>query len=404
MSAEGTAVSFKYDHNGLRVEKVVEQDWYPATTKYTLHGKLITDMTVDYTDWDEVAQQDKLHFFYDALSRPTKVDYNGIVYTYVHNLHGDIVGLLDNNGALVVEYKYDAWGGLLFTTGSLADTLGKRNPFRYRGYVYDEETELYYLRSRFYCPVKCRFVNADNIMGKKGILFGHNGFAYCKNAPICFNDASGHAWGLILLLAVAVAATLTGCSQNNSSIISQYNCYAYAVGKTVWMNPGGDTRRLKYMRKDKLYKIKQDYFDVYDTAAAVISDLGGDENALIVDGVDSSVPDGWHMIALRTGSISDSDGYVSISPYDMGGDYHFMRLDNGVWSHKPGSTAIQYLPAGTTPDSDGAWSSIYTSDILYLIVRLIGNETRKKDVFNSMHNSVFAYYSNGARGGDNYGF
>lgn len=123
------------------------------------------------------------------------------------------------------------------------------------------------------------------------------------------------------------------------------------------------------MRKDKPYKIKQDYFDVYDTAAAVISDLGGGENALIVDGVDSSVPDGWHMIALRTGSISDSDGYVSISPYDMGGDYHFMRLDNGVWSHKPGSTAIQYLPTGTTPDSDGAWSSIYTSDILYLIVR-----------------------------------
>lgn len=119
------------------------------------------------------------------------------------------------------------------------------------------------------------------------------------------------------------------------------------------------------MRKDKPYKIKQDYFDVYDTAAAVISDLGGDENALIVDGVDSSVPDGWHMIALRTGSISDSDGYVSISPYDMGGDYHFMRLDNGVWSHKPGSTAIQYLPAGTTPDSDGAWSS-FTQAIYFI--------------------------------------
>ena len=27
--------------------------------------------------------------------------------------------------------------------GTLADTLGKRNPFRYRGYVFDEETGLY---------------------------------------------------------------------------------------------------------------------------------------------------------------------------------------------------------------------------------------------------------------------
>lgn len=35
---------------------------------------------------------------------------------------------------------------------------------------------------------------------------------------------------------------------------------------------------------------------------------------------------------------------------------------------------------------------------------MIGNETRKKDVFNSMHNSVFAYCSNGARGGTTMAF
>ena len=58
MSAEGTALTFKYDYNGLRTQKIVQQDWYPVTTNYTLHGKLITHMTVDYTDWNEVAQQD----------------------------------------------------------------------------------------------------------------------------------------------------------------------------------------------------------------------------------------------------------------------------------------------------------------------------------------------------------
>ena len=148
MSKSGTTVQFKYDHNGLRVGKVVNG----TETKYQLHGKLLTHMTVD---------NDNLHFFYDAQSRPAKVSYNGVLYTYVHNLQGDIVGLLDNAGTLVVEYKYDAWGRLLSTTGSLVDTLGKRNPFRYCGYVYDEETELYYLRSRYFCPVLGRFVNAD---------------------------------------------------------------------------------------------------------------------------------------------------------------------------------------------------------------------------------------------------
>ena len=130
-------------------------------------------MTVDYHDWDEVAQQDKLHFFYDAQSRPVKISYNGVVYTYVHNLQGDIVGILDSTGALVVEYKYDAWGKLLSTTGTLTDTLGKRNPFRYRGYVYDEEIELYYLRSRYYASEEGRFINSDIIIGSSPRLRLH---------------------------------------------------------------------------------------------------------------------------------------------------------------------------------------------------------------------------------------
>ena len=74
-----------------------------------------------------------------------------------HNLQGDTVGILDSLRILVVECKYDAWGRLLSITGTLADTLSKRNPFRYRGYVYDEETGLYYLQSRYYCPLKCRY-------------------------------------------------------------------------------------------------------------------------------------------------------------------------------------------------------------------------------------------------------
>ena len=48
----------------------------------------------------------------------------------------------------MVEYGYDAWGKNIYTKGSKAEEVGKDNPFRYRGYVYDEETGLYYLRSR----------------------------------------------------------------------------------------------------------------------------------------------------------------------------------------------------------------------------------------------------------------
>ena len=191
MSRDGQSLTFKYDHNGMRIQKVLEHSWYPETTNYTYHGKLLTYMEVNYTDFDEVEHTDKFHFFYDAQSRPAKVSYNGVIYTYIHNLQGDIVGLLDNSGALVVVYRYDAWGKPLSTTGSLADTLGKRNPFRYRGYVYDEESGLYYLCSRYYNCTKGRFINSDIYCGAVGALYSHSSYTYCNNAPIVRLIAAG---------------------------------------------------------------------------------------------------------------------------------------------------------------------------------------------------------------------
>ena len=52
----------------------------------------------------------RLRFQYDAQGRAALLDFNGILYEYVHNLQGDIIGILDGNGELAVEYKYDAWG------------------------------------------------------------------------------------------------------------------------------------------------------------------------------------------------------------------------------------------------------------------------------------------------------
>ena len=129
--------------------------------------------------------------------------FNGTIYTYVQNLQGDIVGILDSNGNLVVEYKYDAWGKLLSTVGSLADTLGVRNPFRYRSYVYDEETELYYLHSRCYKPEYQRFVNADTQLDTRG--FSANQFAYCGNSPVVRVDTDGRLWGTVFSFIAAVA-------------------------------------------------------------------------------------------------------------------------------------------------------------------------------------------------------
>jgi len=121
-----------------------------------------------------------------------------IEYCYVRNLHGDIIGLVDTNGTQVVSYTYDSWGKLISIDGSLKDTLGVKNPYRYRGYRYDNETGLYYLQSRYYNPETCRMLNADGIAGTTGELLSGNMYSYCASNPINRQDPSGFFWWDIL--------------------------------------------------------------------------------------------------------------------------------------------------------------------------------------------------------------
>ncbi len=84
--------------------------------------------------------------------------YGGEVNYYVKNLQGDIIGILDQNYNEIVTYEYDSWGKLLSIKDNLGNeitdetNIGIINPFRYRGYYYDTEAELYYLNSRYYNP------------------------------------------------------------------------------------------------------------------------------------------------------------------------------------------------------------------------------------------------------------
>ncbi len=102
------------------------------------------------------------------------------------------MGLSTVYGVLKVAYTYDAWGNVLSVTGSMADTLGYWNPCRYRGYVYDNETQLYYLQSRYYNPEVGRFINADALVATGQGLLGNNMFAYCNNNPIIYMDSTGN--------------------------------------------------------------------------------------------------------------------------------------------------------------------------------------------------------------------
>ena len=80
-----TVVAYEYDHNGLRIRKSVgsTDGTNAAVYEYAYCGGKLVHMTWG-SNW--------MHFFYDSQGRPAKVRYNGTIYSYIHNLQGDIVG------------------------------------------------------------------------------------------------------------------------------------------------------------------------------------------------------------------------------------------------------------------------------------------------------------------------
>ena len=112
MQKSGETVEFVYNENGLRVQKTASST---GLTKYTLHGKHIVHMTQG---------NNELHFFYDAGNKPAVVVCNDVPYSYVKNLQGDIVVILDSNKNVMVSYAYDAWGRPISCSGTMGQHAG----------------------------------------------------------------------------------------------------------------------------------------------------------------------------------------------------------------------------------------------------------------------------------------
>lgn len=191
-------------------------------------GRRIVHMTQGSND---------LHFFYDAQNKPAMMRFNGTDYFYVYNLQGDVVAMIDANGTQMVEYHYDAWGNPVAKTGSMADTLGTVNPFRYRGCVYDEETGLYYLRSRYCNPAWKRFVNADEFIGFLGSVNILNVFAIVIT-ELCVMliwrrlwEVTSQAFIFLILLCQSInelfrKITLTNCTMSILNTKKESKCIA----------------------------------------------------------------------------------------------------------------------------------------------------------------------------------
>ncbi len=290
----GVTMEFKYNHEGIRTQKIKKVNGtVTETTDYILKGKTVAAMKKN---------TDTYYFTYDASSKPATVNFNGNEYTYVKNQQGDIVGILDASGNLVVEYKYDAWGApiSIYSASTTVDSLAFDNPFRYRGYVWDDDTGLYYLRARYYNPAIGRFVNTDTLLSWKKRLLTHNTFAYCGNAPSMNFDPNRKSFltisALCAVLAI-MAGCLSGCSKETLETLksapnlnretapsASYNCCGNGYGKQIVTNPTGYIPGMSTRETFNLVK----------------ADIGED-NITEHNSIDEEIDEDEYMVAIKCG-------------------------------------------------------------------------------------------------------
>ena len=192
VTEDGVTWRYTYNNAGLRTARTNDTTTY----KYVYNGSQLSKMTVANTS----AQTQQVVFFsYDASGTPLSMTYNGQKYLYLTNLQGDVTGILDTTGVKLVSYDYTAYGQCFSISNDteLAVTLSGLNPLRYRGYVLDVETDLYYLQSRYYDPYIGRFLNSDVFPATGQGVLGNNMFSYCGNNPVNRSDSAGHFWDIV---------------------------------------------------------------------------------------------------------------------------------------------------------------------------------------------------------------
>ena len=215
-------IEFTYNVDGLRTSKKMTN--VDLTHNYYYVGSRL--------QYETISDDTALWYFYDADGNPSGIRYkghNGTVndYYFVCNWRGDVIQIYNASGVLVGSYDYDAWGKVTENATS-ADTqnITETNPIRYRGYYYDTETRLYYLKSRYYDPAVKRFVNSDDtdVLNVQCDLYDKNLYSYCDNNPTMCKDSDGNIW-----ISVAIGVG----SQYAADVIG--NLVAGKTGKDIFV-------------------------------------------------------------------------------------------------------------------------------------------------------------------------
>jgi RHS repeat-associated protein len=211
---------------------------------------------------------------------------------------------------------------ILQTDATLTPILKYLNPFLYRGYVYDIETTLYYLQSRYYDPEMGRFINADGLVTTGQGILGNNMFTYCNNNPVSMADTLGK-WPRWITAAVAVASAVVAvAAAATGNVVVATAAAKVAIAATA-------AYELQCVHYDDREKRNQGVPKTYN-------------EAMSTPGADNTISAACHQFTAEDSAnkkvcwpdgkegIYDSNGNLVTDPRDVG-TYNY-SVPNGGWS------------------------------------------------------------------------
>jgi len=104
----------------------------------------------------------------------------GTTYYYHQDQLGSTRAMTDSKANVVATYDYDAYGNIVSSSGRVA------NAFQYAGEYLDSESNLQYLRARYYDSSSDQFVQRDPIAS-----ISRQPYAYSFEDPVNLSDPSG---------------------------------------------------------------------------------------------------------------------------------------------------------------------------------------------------------------------
>ena len=218
---------YTYNYQGIRSSKTLNN----THIKFYLDERRIIG-----EDWYENGAHSitkKIRYFYDNEGI-CGLKYDNYYFKLIKDSLGNVNKVM-YRGKIIGEYIYDAWGNVSINEIAVTNDRDRfvlyNNPFRFKGYYYDKESNLYYLLNRYYSPELYMFISPDSVQNFKMIEdYGISLYCYCHNNPVINYDPNGESPILIVLIIIGVLTLVTSVGEGIAYYRAEnvYNKYVYS--------------------------------------------------------------------------------------------------------------------------------------------------------------------------------